>query len=253
MSELKAEKINAECIYRTLRPDYPSEIASFIQAHCNVDDDWQVADIGSGAGFSTKMLSQGLKRRVYAIEPDDRLRKFAEEHENSNPFFQSVKGTAEHTNLPGNCVSLVCAFQSFHWFDKEMTRKEFRRILRTPKQVLVAFSERTMDAGGFYAAHESILSGFPEYRMAMHHNPTLNEFREFLTNNEVVSSSFFATTNVDWECLENRFASAYYTPKRGTQEYARSIDALRQAFETHACNSMVEIRYEIPVYLGIMN
>ena len=252
MSDSKKEKIGEFSTYKTQRPDYPPEIVLFIQEHCHVDEHWQIADIGSGVGVSTKLLSQGLKKTVYAVEPDDRLRQFAEDNNSGNPYFQSVKGTAENTTLPDHSVNLVCAFQSFQWFDKRMARAEFQRILRSPKLMLVAFSERVIGETGFHSIYENILSKFPEYRAAMNPNPTLDEFKIFLENDDVISRSFFVTLNIDWDALENRFASAYYTPQKGTPEYNRSIDELRCAFELHACNSRIEFRYEISVYLGII-
>jgi SAM-dependent methyltransferase len=252
MSNSRADNTSEFKRYRTQRPDYPPEIVSFILEHCIVDEDWRIADIGSGAGVSTRLLSRGLKRTVFAIEPDDRLRRFAEENEGDNPYFHSVKGTAENTTLVDRSVNLVCAFQSFQWFDKGMARKEFRRILRSPKRILVAFSKRVIDEKGFSPAYEGILAKFPEYHTAMRHNATLDEFKEFLENNVAISKSFFVTLNIDWEGLADRFASAYYTPKKGTTEYYQSIDAMRSVFETHNHNGLIEIRYETQVYLGVL-
>jgi SAM-dependent methyltransferase len=238
--------------YSTQRPEYPSDIVSFLKEHCAVDESWQIADIGSGAGISTRLLSRGLKRRIYAVEPNDELRAFAEENESGNLYFKSIKGTAEKTTLADCSVNLVCAFQSFQLFDGERSRNEFYRILRSPKRILIAFSERTMDQTGFYGMYENILTQFPEYSRAMRHNPTLDEVKEFLGNQSVVSRRFFRNLRLDWNALEKRFASAYYTPKEGTTEYNQAIPKLKSAFAACVHNGNIEICYETVVYLGVL-
>ena len=238
--------------YRTQRPDYPSEIGGFIKEHCKVDDLWCIADIGSGAGLSTNLLLSGFKCPVFAVEPDDKLRSFAEKAENTNPYFHSVKGTAESTTLPNNSVNLVCAFEAFQWFSHTKARDEFRRILRDPGFVLIASSEKAAGKSNFNQDYETLLSNYSAYKTAMHPTPTLEEIIVFLNNPNVFTEKFFVTLELDWEEILDRFDSAFYTPQKGTPQHYQAIHNLREVYNKHACMDRIELSYQFTVYLGIL-
>ena len=250
MSFENSENQSMQPQYRTQRPDYPHEIVGFIKGYCQPDKSWQIADIGSGAGVSTNFLSWGLKIAVFAVEPDDKLRSMAEQNEEANPYFHSVKGTAENTALPDNSVNLVCAFEAFQWFDKSKARVEFRRILRSPGYVLIAFSEKATDKCGFTKDYETLLSTFPEYQTAMHPTPTLDEIKVFLNNENIMTEVFFVNLELDWDGLMDRFISAFYTPQKGSPQHDRSILQLREAYNKHARMDRIELSYKFTGYLG---
>ena len=96
-----------------------------------------MADIGSECGiFSHQLLESGL--HVIGVEPNDDMRKMAEQSLKLYSRFQSIKATAENTTLKENSVDLVTVAQAFHWFDKEAFKIECQRILKQ-KQMLHLF------------------------------------------------------------------------------------------------------------------
>lgn len=112
-----------------------------------------VADIGSGTGISSRLfltsasisksLSEaGKSMNLYGVEPNEPMRKGAEDDlrefelaggQKGVPgkvYWNSVDGSAESTHLPDNSMDMLVAFQAGHWFKTSPTVDEFRRILR---------------------------------------------------------------------------------------------------------------------------
>lgn len=124
-------------IYAKYRPSYPNEYIEYLLSANELNENQIVADIGSGTGiFSRQLLDSGL--HVIGVEPNDDMRKMAEQSLKRYPRFQSIKATAENTTLKENSVDLVTVAQAFHWFDKEAFKIECQRILKQ-KQTLLLF------------------------------------------------------------------------------------------------------------------
>ena len=124
-------------MYAKYRPSYPNEYIDYLLPANQVKGNRIVADIGSGTGiFSRQLLESGL--HVIGVEPNDDMRKMAEQSLKLYSRFQSIKATAENTTLKENSVDLVTVAQAFHWFDKEAFKIECQRILKQ-KQMLHLF------------------------------------------------------------------------------------------------------------------
>ena len=68
--------------------------------------------------------------QVFAIEPNEEMRKIAEARLSNHSGFVSIDGSAESTKLGNGSVDFVTATQSFHWFRPSQAKVEFARILR---------------------------------------------------------------------------------------------------------------------------
>src|SRR5689334_2737571 len=113
--------------YVKYRPSYPKEIIPFLEKNAGLNSSFVIADIGSGTGISTKLfLDNGNK--VFAIEPNNEMRKKGEELLRDHSSFISINGTAEQTTLADGSIDMIVAGQAFHWFDAGKTKSEFRRI-----------------------------------------------------------------------------------------------------------------------------
>src|SRR5712671_1890024 len=80
--------------YRKFRPGYPSETAGLLQSECRLSRKSVVADIGSGTGIMTQLLLPHCQL-VYAVEPNDEMRRASEDLLGRDARFMSIRGSAE--------------------------------------------------------------------------------------------------------------------------------------------------------------
>lgn len=63
--------------YAKYRPSYPQELLKYLCSEIGINKFSTIADIGSGTGILTRQLLNQCSK-VYAIEPNDDMRKVAE-------------------------------------------------------------------------------------------------------------------------------------------------------------------------------
>lgn len=77
-------------IYAKARPKYAAELLGYLKNVWNIPEGSIFADIGAGTGIFTGQLLQ-CGYRVFAVEPNDDMRKKAEEKLSYNGNFISAK------------------------------------------------------------------------------------------------------------------------------------------------------------------
>ncbi len=154
--------------YVRYRPGYPSGIIPLLQEQTGLAIDWSIADIGSGPGNLTRLfLESGYT--VVGVEPNDAMREAGAALMADYARFNSVKGAAEVTSLTDSSVDLITAGQAFHWFDPELTRLEFERILRAPGWVALIWNKRPEGSAPLLDAWSAMLHELsPEYDIVRH-------------------------------------------------------------------------------------
>lgn len=127
--------------YVKYRPGYPLTAIDYLEKHANLQHRSTIADVGAGTGiFTSLLLDAGYK--VFAVEPNQPMRKAAEELLGSNVNFISTDGTADATRLTTNSVDLIVCAQAFHWFNTPETVIEFQRILKPGGYVALIWNKR---------------------------------------------------------------------------------------------------------------
>ena len=141
--------------YVKYRPSYPTAVLTCLQEECGLRETAVIADIGSGTGILSRLfLLNG--NAVVGIEPNQEMRQAGERLLADFPTFTSVNGTAEATTLPDNSVDFVTAGQAAHWFDKEKSLPEFRRILRAGGTIALVWNTMAFDASPFMQGYERL-------------------------------------------------------------------------------------------------
>ena len=115
-------------IYAKYRPSYTNALIEYLYTEIGFNKESTIADIGAGTGILSKLL---LLRgsTVIAVEPNDDMRKIAEQDLATFHNFISIKASAENTTIQNASVDFVTVAQAFHWFDPLLFQKECRRIL----------------------------------------------------------------------------------------------------------------------------
>lgn len=236
-------------IYAKARPGYPDELFLWLVNNGIISADTVAADIGSGTGIFAEKISDYVDK-VFAVEPNDDMRKVAEEKfaERKNVF--SINGTAESTKLESRSIDFICAAQSFHWFDKQAFKKECKRILKDNGYVLLVWNDRDTSSkiinenyminrqfcpnfkgssNGFDFSREAFADFFGE-------NFDIIEFR----NDLIYDENAFVSRNL----------SSSYAPKTAEANYSEYISALHELFKRLCQNGTVKYPYITRCYIG---
>lgn len=233
--------------YVKYRPDYPREILELFRNEMGLTGSSVIADIGSGTGISAKLfLENGNK--VFGVEPNEPMRRAAEEFLKDFPEFTSVDGTSTETGLSDESVDIVIAAQAFHWFDREKTRAELKRILRPDGYVALIWNERQLDTNDFLREYEQFLQKFAsDYKQVRHENIDTDNIREFYGGD--YSLKVFQNKQIfDFSGLMGRVLSSSYMPSAEDDRYMSMAEELKQLFTKYEEHGRITILYDTRVY-----
>jgi SAM-dependent methyltransferase len=108
--------------YERARPEYPVEAIRWLVGDTPAD----VVDVGAGTGKLTRGLV-ALGHRVTAVEP---LPEMLAHLRLAVPAATGLLGTAEQLPLADESADVVVSAQAFHWFNRPVALREFKRVLR---------------------------------------------------------------------------------------------------------------------------
>ena len=233
--------------YVKYRPSYPPEVLDLFRDEMNLQTDSVVADIGSGTGISAKIFLEN-GNSVYGVEPNAKMREAAEEFLKDFPRFTSIDGTSENTDLPENSVDFIIAAQAFHWFDKEKTRPEFKRILRENGFVALIWNERQLNTNDFLIDYENLLKKFgTDYEKVRHDNLEEKMFSDFFQT-KFQSRTFLNVQTLDFQGLKGRILSSSYMPSETDALFSPMINELKSLFENHAEKGKIQVLYNTNIF-----
>jgi SAM-dependent methyltransferase len=236
--------------YAKYRPSYPAKVLDYLQHECHLTEQCVVADIGSGTGIFTKLLlDRGYT--VFAVEPNEAMRRHAEHQLKSDPPFYSIDGTAEATMLDSKSVHLIVCAQAFHWFNNAETKAEFKRILAPHGHIALIWNNRCIDADDFAIAYEILLKQQEgDYEKINHQNLAETDFAAFYHDGKYKLAMFSNYQVFNFEQLAGRAFSSSYVPAEDTTEGHLFSTQLKAIFDQYQSNGTVMFRYDTEVYLG---
>jgi hypothetical protein len=237
--------------YTRYRPGYPAGVLEVLTRACGITRTWVVADIGSGTGkLSECFLSLGCV--VHGVEPNREMREEAQRLFAGNPLFHNVEGRAEATGLPDHSVDIAVAGQAFHWFEPDLARTEFRRILRVPGFTALVWNRRLTSGTPLSSAYEELLGTFSiDYREIEARQAVAEAtLRRFFAGGGFQRAVFPNAQALDREGFRGRYRSCSYALAPAHPRYDEAMRSLDVVFEAHARDGVVEILYETVVYHG---
>ena len=237
-------------IYAKYRPSYPNEYIEYLLSANELNENQIVADIGSGTGiFSRQLLENDL--HVIGVEPNDDMRKMAEQSLKRYPRFQSIKATAEHTTLKENSVDLVTVAQAFHWFNKEAFKIECQRILKQKAHVALVWNSRDGTSPIIKENADICQKTCPNFKgFSGGIEETPEMFNSFFKDGKYEFKEYQNDLLFDYEGVLVRNLSASYAPKKNDKEYKNFIFLLSELFEKYSKNGKILIPNLTRSYLG---
>jgi SAM-dependent methyltransferase len=235
--------------YVKFRPSYPVGVLDLLESKCGLGPGARVADVGSGTGILTQLLlDRGAQ--VFAIEPNEPMRFAAEQTLLANPRFTSLDARAEATGLPDHSIDLYTASQAFHWFDPPAARQECLRILRPGGWAALIWNGRDSRGTEFLTEYEELLESLPAYQLTRHRNLPRESMASFMAPSTLEVHSFSNSQRMDWEGTLGRAASSSYFPRPEDEEWAATVEVLRDMFDRHSQDGTVDFLYECQTFLG---
>jgi SAM-dependent methyltransferase len=234
--------------YAKYRPGYPDDAVRFLGTF--VAPPATAADIGSGTGILTRQLLNN-NYDLYAVEPNEAMRKEAERTLSGHPSFRSVCGTAEATTLPDRSIDLITCAQAFHWFDRVKTKLEFSRILKINGITAILWNERGEDASPVNQAYDKLLKEMaPDYQNVSHRRVATEEIRTFFAPGEVELRTFANYQVLGREAFLGRLISSSYVPNVGQSGHQEIIAAAEKIFDARHVGGEIRFDYETKIYVG---
>lgn len=237
--------------YVKYRPHYPKEIIGFLKKSCNLNEKSIIADIGSGTGISSELFLEN-GNSVFAVEPNYEMRNAAEKILSKYSNFISISGTAENTSLQSDSVDFIIAGQAFHWFDTEICKTEFKRILKKDGFVILLWNSR-ISKEGFMNEYEDLLIKFgTDYIAVNHENISDKDIEKFYFPEYFNKKIMMNFQELDYEGLKGRLLSSSYVPNEKSPEFPEMLKTLEKIFKNNSVSGTVKMEYETIVYTGKM-
>lgn len=251
--------------YIKYRPRYPKAVLDLLRVECQLQKTHTIADIGSGTGILSELfLKNG--NPVLGVEPDPQMRAGGEYYLRDYPAFTSVAATAEATTLLDDSVDFVTAGQAFHWFDLQLARREFDRILRPGGWVVLVWNIQRATGTPFLEALQAFwqdrrFSKYPSKqaseRMARIQALRLNPERArqillepFFGPGEFTERAFENPMSVDLQGLKGRILSNAPALEPGDLLYGTMLASIDELFQKHQRNGTVTIEHATRVVIG---
>jgi SAM-dependent methyltransferase len=235
--------------YAKYRPSYPEGYLDYLVKEVGFNRESVVADIGAGTGILSKLLAPRVKA-VFAVEPNSGMRLAAAEYCKNTPNAAVINGSAEATTLPASSVDFITAAQSFHWFNLEQARQEFRRILKPGGKVALVWNVRDTTSP-FGKEYENLLKYFcTDYHSSGGGSTENLAYRLLFKNAEYDNHVFPNDRRVDLETLLGYALSTSYAPIRGDANYPAFIKSLKEIYERFAESGGLLLSMTTQSYVG---
>ncbi len=236
--------------YIKYRPRYGSEVVEALERACGLALSHVIADIGCGTGFSAEpFLENG--NSVIGVEPNREMREAGAHYLAKYPKFEMRDGTAERTGLQARSVDFVLAGQAFHWFDRELSRAEFARVLNPGGWCVLIWHDRSTDATPFLRAYEEFLQRHAvDYDRVVHRQVANFEvLGAFFAPCEVKLITLPAQQRLDFEGLRGRLLSSSYIPREGPKAEVMLAE-FPALFSSYQRDGHVVLEYETKIFYG---
>ena len=236
-------------IYAKARPKYALSLFDFLKNTLGIAAGSVFGDIGSGTGiFTEQLLHCGYK--VFAVEPNQDMRKKAEELLSQNSNFVSVDGNDLNMNIPDSSLDYITAAQAFHWFDVDGFKKECKRVLKPGGKVIIVYNFRDEGAACTKALKE----------LRYKYSAEFHGFSNGISQEKCLSffdgeCDTFCGDNsqiYDRQSYINRVLSSSYSLKESDERYMGYLKDINKIFDSFSVENRISVPTKTVAYIGVV-
>ena len=230
--------------YDKYRLPYSAEACTFVLREANANQGI-IADIGAGTGLLTRHFV-GNVQKVYAIEPEEEMRRVACDIIGSREDIEYIDGVAEDTKIPDQSVDLIVAANAYHRFQPESTIQEWKRIMR-PGASLALFSYH--DDTGFLrdTIHVCNIDHYKTRLSETRHNKPKSYFYGTTIPNRYLYEQEHEET---WEEYWGAIVSGMESPNESEAWFPEFKEAHLRRFNGMERNGVIMVSYSTEVWIG---
>ncbi|RII35494.1 class I SAM-dependent methyltransferase [Clostridium chromiireducens] len=230
--------------YAIGRPTYPEEILNIIK-ELGMGEQLTIADIGAGTGLLTHMLCR-LGCRVLAVEPNFEMLNECRKYCSTNTNIEYINAPAEKTQLKEHSIEIITIAQAFHWFDKQLCKAEFKRILKENGYVITIWNDM-QEESDFTKEYMNIIHKYEIRTTAgnSHFNPDKEKSNFF--GQDYIKIYYDNWQTATEEMVICKALSLSYTPSKSDGDYDKFVQELNKLFSKYQQNGKVTFHYKTEV------
>lgn len=237
-------------IYNKYRSSYANNCIEDIIKDRNISNQTIIADIGAGTGKLTEQfLEKGIK--VIAVEPNKDMLNMARENLSKyGELIEFKEEAAEATKIENKSIDIIVVAQAFHWFDKELFKKECKRILKSDGLIAIMWN---------FIDYKQELEGKIIDIHKKYTTLSFNASEEKKRDEEI--AEFFGENNYELKIYENNYLEDYerflgkqlsmsYALKKEDEKYNEYIGAFKKLFDKYGKDGIIEVHNNTYCYFG---
>jgi ubiquinone/menaquinone biosynthesis C-methylase UbiE len=240
-------------LYKKFRPSYPKALIDYLYSNLNFSQQSIIADIGAGTGIFTRLLlERGSK--VYAIEPNEDMRETSKKDLSEYKKFVSFNTPAENTGLDEASVDFITVAQAFHYFDRELFKRECQRVLRPNGKVVIIWNDVDKDSDLIRKSGDIIAKYRIHDKSGQQRSGNLYEYSDFYADgiyeHKVFRNDFYESR----EHFIGGNLSASYAPREDCEpeQYHGFVKELNDLFDEYNVDGILHFPQITRSYAGIV-
>ena len=245
---IKTEKLfmNKQYYYNTYRPGYDKKIVDLLEEKYGLNRNSVIAEYGAGTGKFAELMVPFVKK-YYFIEPNKDMINFAKDNNKSSKIiFLSEK--AEETSIPNEKIDFAFAVHSFHYFEKEIFKKELNRVLNKDGHFCIIWYDYTSEETQIQYEWSNLITGLKGFKD--NHNKK-NDRLDIYKNGYYEEYSFNIEKEFKYEELLGLGLSISSTPlPNQKKEYADFENKVKDIFDKYQKDNKVVFILKCNIQIG---